>query len=290
MTKATKIRMAYTKLFALTVILQSAVLQSAPIDFIKFEQELREIEHEMDKMKQRMDDQKSEHETQIHELRQIIATILQEDRAIKGQKKLSDIMPANATFKALEERVNHLEVAMQEVREDVFDVETDVVRVNALEANDYAQDQQISQLETTVYDYLDVGIGFHVTLNLSEQFLALGDAVKFDTIIINYGGAFNLTSSSFVAPRRGLYRFSLYFLTSSPAVDTDLCIMVNGTCACSAAANNGSAYETGTCFALVELQPGNIVHVKLWIDTGSDGGVVYNGGYTGFTGWLYKAL
>ncbi len=306
----------------------------APTDFIKLLEILPKLEQEMDKMKQNQDEQKSEHEKQIHELRQIIskqdgkmkaqhdqiraqngqikelmqfmtdtkATILQQDQAIKGQQKTSDIKSVNETIAELEQRVDDLEIAMLDVREDVFDIGADVVRVSAdvlvaeenidtLEANDEAQDQQISVLETTVNDYLDVAIGFHVTLNSAKQTLALGDAVLYDTMITNYGEAFNLTSGSFVSPRHGLYGFSSYFISTNPAVATNLCIMVNGMCVCSEVAGHiERIFDTGSCSALVELQPGDVVQVVLHYDGGSDGGEVYHGGHTGLTGWLYKAL
>ncbi len=354
-TKPTRIKMSHFKLLALMVVLQSAYCQSgqmakstdeghgkAPVDLIGIQEILAKNEEEMNKMKQRMDDQKSEHEKQIYELRHIVAkqdgrikeqngklkaqdgqirrqneqmkklmkfmadtkaTILEQET--KGQQKTSDIKSVNETIAELEQRVDDQEIAMLDVREDVFDIGADVVRVSAdvlvaeenidtLEANDEAQDQQISVLETTVNDYLDVAIGFHVTLNSAKQTLAKGDAVLFDTIVTNYGEAFDLTSGSFVAPRHGLYWFSSYMLTSDSALPTDLCIMVNGACVCAESAGtdliNDRAYDTGTCSALVELQPGDIVNVVFYWDYQSDGGEVHHNRHTGFSGWLYKAL
>ncbi len=215
----------------------------------------------------------------------------------------SDVVQLSADLLVAEGNINDLETNYAAQEEQINIIESDIAQlsadllvaeenIDALEMNDALQEERIGVLESSVNDYLDVGIGFHVTLNNAAQTLARGDAVLYDTIITNYGGAFNLTSGSFVTPRHGLYGFSSYFLTSTSAVATNLCIMVNGVCACSeVAGHNGNIFETGTCSALVELQSEDVVNVVLFNDQNPpDGGGVHNGGYTGFTGWLYKAL
>ncbi len=293
----------------------------------KYDQEIHEIEQTLAEQKLEHEMSKASYEKEISELRRVItnqngkikeqdghiktmihfmtqneAQNLKKDNAIRAPGKTSDIKPVNASVEELEQRVDDLEIAMLDVREDVIDIGADVVRVSAdvlvaegnidaLEAEDAELDQRISVLEATVNDYLDVAIGFHVTLNAADQTLALGDAILFDTILTNYGEAFNLTSGSFLAPRHGLYGFSLYFLTTHEGLTTHVCVAVNGVCACNAHADfNHDKYETGTCSALHELQPGDVVNVVLHADPQSDGGAVDNYGSTGFNGWLYKAL
>ncbi len=248
-----------------------------------------------------------EQDGQMKMLRQLMTKnnggTLEKDNDRKTHHKTPNNRPRNISIEELEQRVDDLEVAMLDVREDIFDIGADVVRVSAdvlvaeqnieaLENEDAAKDDRISVLETTVNDYLDVAVGFHVALNSGgDQILALGDVVMFDTILTNYGEAFNLSSSSFVAPRHGLYGFSAYFLTSKEGLATHLCVAVNADCVCKEYADyNHNKYETGTCSVLAELLPGDMVNIVLNSDPQSDGGEVNGHGYTGFTGWLYKAL
>ena len=141
--------MYYVKLFALMSILgcaegaaQNAAISSmdegknymeASVDFTKIQEILSKHEQEMIKMKQNMDDQKSEHEKQIFELRQIIAkqdekikeltTFMTESKtatpeqnyAPTDSRKSSDIKPVNATIEELEQRVEDLEVSFSKV-------------------------------------------------------------------------------------------------------------------------------------------------------------------------------
>ncbi len=214
----------------------------------------------------------------------------------------SDVVQLSSDLLIAEGDINDLETNDASQEEQISVLATDIAQLSAdlvaaegnidvLETNDALQEERIGVLESTVNDYLDVAIGFHVTLNSVPQTLALGDAVLYDTVISNYGGAFNLISGSFVAPWHGLYVFASNFITSNPAFATDLCIMVNGICICSEVAGySDNIYDTGTCTALVELQPNDIVNVVLHYDGQSDGGEVHGYQYTGFSGWLYKAL
>ena len=70
---------------------------------------------------------------------------------------------------------------------------------------------------------------------------------------------------------------------------TNLEIMVNNVNYCNSYGADDHKHATGTCNALVELSAGDLVNVKL-VDPQGDGGVVYGGRYSIFTGFLYQAL
>ncbi len=226
----------------------------------------------------------------MHDVKQDVLDIASDVGQLSAELLVAegDIDNLETNDTAQVEQINELESNIVQLSADLLVAEENI---DALETNDALQEERIGVLESTVNNYLDLGIGFHVTLKSAPQNLSVGDAVKFDTIITNYGGGFNLTSSYFVAPRHGLYEFSSYFITGIRPVATNLCIMVNGDCISSELAmNNVRMQETGTCSAFVELQFRDVVKVVMHGDPHSYGGEVYNGGYTGFIGSLYKAL
>ena len=100
----------------------------------------------------------------------------------------------------------------------------------------------------------------------------------------------NFTFYFLSAPVHGLYFFNLFFIgTSKPAPSTNLDIMVNNVRQCVAFSDFANRHNTGTCSIMVELQAGDTVHVE-HEDPHNDGGVAWNGPYTGFSGFLYQRL
>ena len=91
-----------------------------------------------------------------------------------------------------------------------------------------------------------------------------------------------------VAPVHGLYIFTLNFITGDLA-STNLDIMVNDVRKCVAFGDGAHRHTTGVCTLIVELQPGDKVHVE-HEDPHEDGGTVWGGDYTRFNGYLIKAL
>ena len=121
----------------------------------------------------------------------------------------------------------------------------------------------------------------------TSNFSVANTPVPFEVEILNIGGAMNLTSGVFTAPRPGIYHFSLTGLgkhTSSGYLDVGLSL--NGGLVGRAHANSDIAgYRTFSLQSTLRLKTGD----RIWASIISFSSTVWHDNsdhYTHFTGWL----
>lgn len=116
--------------------------------------------------------------------------------------------------------------------------------------------------------------------------------IPFETERLNIGGAMNLTSGIFTAPRNGNYFFSLsgIAMMQSPSnARFHLSLLLNGQNIGHAVSDTfGTQYETYSLVATLPLKAGD----KIWLQlpTGNANAFLHdvNNHYTHFTGWLLQ--
>ena len=143
--------------------------------------------------------------------------------------------------------------------------------------------------------YVDVKsspVYFYVQRN-AIGFNIIGTPIPFDREILNVGGAMNLTSGKFTAPRDGIYSFSFNGLAWFPASSTTVFLRVymyldGSNIARGNADEIGTAYqyETFSLQSKLNLQKGD----QIWIQIESMSTGVYLDGlyYTHFSGHLLE--
>ena len=143
--------------------------------------------------------------------------------------------------------------------------------------------------------YVDVKsspVYFYVQRN-SPIFNTIGTPIPFDVERLNVGGAMNLTSGKFTAPRDGIYSFSFNGLVQFPASSSRVYLQVymylNGNLIGRGYADEvGTAaqYETFSFQSTLNLKAGD----QIWIEINSmSGGVSLHGGWqTHFSGHLLE--
>lgn len=90
-----------------------------------------------------------------------------------------------------------------------------------------------------------------------------------------------------LAPVAGLYGFMVNLLTDDSVMAmTNLRIMLNDVPVVNAYSDNSNKFITGVTQTVLELNAGDLVNVKLH-DPQEDGGIVFGGAYTVFSGILY---
>ncbi|XP_046633654.1 uncharacterized protein LOC124313031 isoform X2 [Daphnia pulicaria] len=127
----------------------------------------------------------------------------------------------------------------------------------------------------------------------SQVFNETNTPIPFDVEILNIGGAMDLQSGKFTAPRTGKYFFSLSGLGYFPASSLNLRMYVrlfkNGSIFANAycgSTSPGNMFETFSLQSTVQLQVGE----QIWVEiTSISAGAYLDGfGYTHFTGWLLQ--
>ena len=109
--------------------------------------------------------------------------------------------------------------------------------------------------------------------------------VVFRTITTNQGNGYNNTTGRFTAPLKGVYVFDIFY-TIPASADLYFAIQVNGNTVCAAYAVEN--WDVGVCSAVVQLELGDVVNVKM---TCCEGGSLWQPEYnSGFSGFLYLAL
>jgi hypothetical protein len=118
--------------------------------------------------------------------------------------------------------------------------------------------------------------------------------IPFDVEILNVGGAMDLQSGKFTAPRTGTYFFSLsglgYFPASSSRLSMDICLTKSGSRIAnghsSSTSSSSITYETFSLQSTLQLQVGE----QIWAEIFSISAGAYLDGnkYTHFTGWLLQ--
>ena len=144
--------------------------------------------------------------------------------------------------------------------------------------------------------YVDVKsspVYFYVQRN-SPVFNTIGTPIPFDVERLNVGGAMNLTSGKFTAPRDGIYSFSFtgsaHFPASSSRVYLRVHMYLNGSNIARGFADEvGSTEiedETFSFQSTFNLKAGDQIWIE--IDSTSTGVYLHGGWYTHFSGYLLE--
>ncbi len=189
----------------------------------------------------------------------------------------------------LTERVVNLENITSSQQNDIDKLEVkDVVHDNdiaALENVDTGLEQRISQLEDGKI-ISNVSVGFHARLTTAN--LPRDTPIPYGDVLVNVGNRYSPDTGIFTAHIAGLYYFQQYWVMDYRYTQV-LRIYKNNVIQCSSYGNSyGSGdydydYNSPSCSAVIELQPGDEVYV-----TSNNGVPVYGSVYTGFTGFLIQ--
>ena len=142
--------------------------------------------------------------------------------------------------------------------------------------------------------YVDVKsspVYFYVQRN--NHYNATGTPIPFDVERLNVGGAMNLTSGKFTAPRNGIYGFAFtgfaHFPSSSSRVYFDVVMYLNGNLI-----GNGYADEDYTTGQWEMLSFQSTLNLRkgdgIWLQIGdmSTGTNLFGSYYTHFSGYLLE--
>ena len=84
--------------------------------------------------------------------------------------------------------------------------------------------------------------------------------MRFDNVLANLGGGYNVNTGSFTAPVQGLYFFMVYCMRNSNGGQSILAIYANNNRICTAKAY--SVFAVATCSAFIQLEVGEVVNVR----------------------------
>ena len=152
-----------------------------------------------------------------------------------------------------------------------------------------------------IYEGFQKWIGFEDIISLPTYFYVqktinfnqANTPIPFEVEILNVGGAMNLQTGKFTAPRTGKYFFSLsglgYFPASSSYLYMYLHLVKNGSRIANAHSDTtspGGEWETFSLQSTLQLQVGD----QIWVEIGgiSAGARLHGDSYTHFTGWLLQ--
>jgi hypothetical protein len=130
---------------------------------------------------------------------------------------------------------------------------------------------------------------FYVKKN--GPFSTFGVPIPFELERLNIGGAMNIQTGKFTAPRKGIYFFAFSgvgaFINGNNWLEVRL--MVNGVQIGSTHCDGNNEWEALTLQSTIELKMGDSVWLQI---AGSQGAYLQNnsdeGGYTNFSGWLLQ--
>ena len=131
---------------------------------------------------------------------------------------------------------------------------------------------------------------FYVQKSLND-FNQINTPIPFEVERLNVGGAMNLQTGKFTAPRTGKYFFSLSGIGLFPASyqSMGLHLVKNDSRIANAQSDTsspGGQYETFSLQSTLQLQVGE----QIWVEIGgiSAGARLHGDSYTHFTGWLLQ--
>ena len=134
-------------------------------------------------------------------------------------------------------------------------------------------------------------IGFHADFGQSPNaFVNVTDGapVIFERTLLNLGNGYNLSAGVFTAPVPGMYLFSLQFMAGAHNETTELAAYVDGQqvmCVAFAVGYYRQNSDQGSCTAVVQLEQGQVVSVKVY-----DGApTIWGSRLTSFTGALLRS-
>ncbi len=141
-------------------------------------------------------------------------------------------------------------------------------------------------------DVKSSSVYFYVQRN--ADYNQTGTSIPYDVEKLNAGGAMNLQTGIFTAPKPGKYFFSVSGIAYIPASSTWIYLRINlyknseyvGFCLSDESGNTGSQYETFSLESTVDLRKGDTISLMI---TDQGPGVYLRGsGSFHFTGWLLE--
>jgi hypothetical protein len=127
-------------------------------------------------------------------------------------------------------------------------------------------------------------IAFSARISQNIDSVHDNDIFLFDYLITNSGNAYNKNNGMFTAPLKGIYAFSSSVLTMAGKY-LEAAIIRNGNPFCNLYAGDMDFFGPGFNMALIELDVGDTVWVKIH-DKYHDTGVRVDGPWTTFSGFL----
>lgn len=119
----------------------------------------------------------------------------------------------------------------------------------------------------------------------SANYNSINVPIPFEVDKLNVGGAMNVSSGIFTAPRTGNYFFSVSGIGSFQfGGRIDINLMKNGGIVGSGYAGNSDGFDTFSIQSILDLTAGDKVWVQLATVSGQ--AFLYNNRYTHFTGWI----
>ena len=125
----------------------------------------------------------------------------------------------------------------------------------------------------------------HFYVQKNRRFTQKNSAVTFEVQWLNVGGAMNVNTGVFTAPRSGTYFFSFAFMADEPNKPVIIFIRKNGDGIGAAQSQGSSKMVQNSIHAILKLKPGD------WVDLyKTHDGNIYDDAshYTHFTGWLIE--
>ncbi|XP_069122560.1 complement C1q-like protein 4 [Argopecten irradians] len=180
---------------------------------------------------------------------------------------------------SLQQQVHTLQTAFQRQNE----------RMEHLEAENKELKDYLHSLSSTQqkrgYPISSQSIGFYAKLSTTT---ALGDhqIIVFDIVVTNDGNGYDSRHGHFTAPVSGLYAFSLTAMNHGSERGIHAAIIKEGQLI-GDVVTNGDTYETGSNFAIVRLQAGEMVWVEHYFDP--PGLNIHGNGHSDFSGFLIQA-
>ncbi len=135
---------------------------------------------------------------------------------------------------------------------------------------------------------------FYVQKSTDLSITETGTTIPFEVEKLNVGGAMNLPSGIFTAPRDGIYFFlfsgAAHFPVSTSEVQLQTVLSVNGVIiaygSCDETSTNANDDETCVLYSTLHLQAGDQVSVR--VNSFSSGTMLHGTSNTYFTGWLLE--
>lgn len=97
---------------------------------------------------------------------------------------------------------------------------------------------------------------------LTQNFQGNNQQIPFDNVVTNNGGAYRSATGCFIVPAAGVYVFHVHILRCRSSGALYVHLMRNGDMICSAT-NQDTRFETTSMTAVLTLQRGDVVWVRL---------------------------
>ncbi|EMP35645.1 Cerebellin-2 [Chelonia mydas] len=150
-------------------------------------------------------------------------------------------------------------------------------------------DQELLQLEDCMIQQISAKVAFSATRSTNHEPSEMSNrtmTIYFDQVLVNIGNHFDLASSIFVAPRKGIYSFSFHVVKVYNRQTIQVSLMQNGYPVISAfAGDQDVTREAASNGVLLHMEREDKVHLKL-----ERGNLMGGWKYSTFSGFLVFPL